>query len=111
MNNGIKKKDIMKKLGISQESFDFYLSMGKIRHLGRGKYEYDKEMEHQILEKSTVFKYHFSDNFIEDGNDFANQVRYTGKVKKYSKDEIKKLEEQMRKEGKLGPSKKDSQKR
>lgn len=103
-----RKKEIMKKLGISQESFDFYCDVGKIRHLGRGKYEYDKNMEDQILEKSTVFKYSYSDSFVEDTRDFLNQVKNTGKVKRFTKDEIKEYEEKLRKEGRLNGPKKDS---
>lgn len=108
MSNPLKKKEVMKRLGISLESFDFYVQMKKITHIGRGKYIYDEDLEHQILEKSTVFKYSFSDSFIEDSREFLEQVKHTGKIKRFTKEEIKELEEKMRKEGKLDASKKTS---
>lgn len=100
------KKEIMKKLGISDESFGFYTKMGKIWKVGRNKFSYSKKLERQILEKSTVFKYSFNDGFIEDQREFLKSIKYTGKCKKFSKKEIKELEEKMRLEGKLNKEKK-----
>ena len=63
-------------------------------------------MDSMILEKGTVFKYHYNDSFVEDSREFIDQVKNTGKVKRYTKEEIKALEEKMRKEGKLDVSQK-----
>ena len=98
----------MKKLGISQEVFDFYVDMEKIRKVGRNKYEYDDNLEHQILDKGTVYKYSFNDNFLEDSREFIEQVKHTGKVRRFSKEEIKALEEKMKQEGRLNANRKNS---
>jgi len=96
----MKKKDLKKRLGLSDENFLFYVDMGQIwKTDDRDNYDYDIIIEEQILEKSTVFKYYFHDDFYTNIKEFADFVKYTGKVKHYTKEEIKALEEK-RKKGK-----------
>ena len=88
------KKDIRKKLGLSSESFNFYVQMGKIWKLKNKKdeWDYDKKLEDQILEKNTVYKYYFNDGWKDSIKSFKQQIMHTGKVKVYSKEEIEKYQ-------------------
>lgn len=92
----MKKKELKRRLGLPEEAFIFYVKMGKIWMISENEYAYDKSLEDEILEKSTVFKYSFGDDFITDIKEFKNMVKYTSKVKVYTKKEI---EEYMKNKG------------
>jgi len=94
------KKEVKKRLGLSDENFLFYVDMGKIRKTGRDEYEYDNKLTDQILEKSTVFKYYFDDDFYSSMKEFAEFVKYTSKIKHYTPEEIKKFEKNRKKDKK-----------
>jgi len=95
----MKKRDIKKLLGLNDENFNFYVSMDKIWKTGNDEYDFREELRDQILEKSTVFKYYFDDDFVTSMKEFTNFVKYTGKIKRYTKEEIKAFEEKRKKDG------------
>jgi len=102
------KKIIRKKLGLSSETFNFYVKSGEIWVI-KGKkdeWDYNRELENQILEKSTVYKYCYSDNWREHIKLFEQTVKHTGKVKVYTREEIE--EYQRKKDKKNGTQKKKS---
>jgi len=87
------KKEIKKKYGLSDENFVFYVEMGQILKVSNNEYKPIDGFDDQILEKSTVFRYFYEDDFNEIIKDFSNFVKYTSKVKKYTKEEIKAFED------------------
>jgi len=93
----MKKKEIKKQYGLNDENFNFYLKMGLIYQVTKNDYECKPRFEHMILEKSTVFKYHFEDDFFKDLKNFADIIKHTGKVKRFTKEEIAALEEERKK--------------
>jgi len=82
------KNDIKKKYGLSAEVFNFYIRMDIIQKVGADAYKVNEKLEELIIEKSTIYKYHFSDNFVDDIKNFVKAVKYNSKVKIYSKEEI-----------------------
>jgi len=94
----MKKREFKKKYGLSDENFLFYVDMGMVKKVGRDKYEAKEGFDSKILEKSTVFKYYFEDAFGNDMREFANFVKYTGKVKRFTPEEIKEFEKKRKEE-------------
>jgi hypothetical protein len=94
------KKELQKKFGLSSENFNFYIQMKMIWKKKRKKneWEYDNRLEYWVLEKSSVFKYCFNDNFREHMKQFRNVIKYTGPVKVYTKEEIAEYERKRRTE-------------
>lgn len=82
------KNEIKKKYGLNQELFNFYLKMNIIQKIREDEFKVKEKLEHLIIEKSTVYKYYFSDSFMDDIKEFANSVKYNSKVKIYTKEEI-----------------------
>jgi len=94
----MKKKDVKKKYGLSDENFSFYVSSGHIKKLDNEEFDVMEGFGDQILEKSTVFKYSYDDDFYKDIKEFSDFVKYTGKVKRYTPEEIKEFEKKRKKE-------------
>jgi len=91
------KKIIKKRLGLNEETFSFYLEWGLIKKSSKkGKYLYALEMEHDmILERDTVYKYHFEDDFEEELRIFAETVKHTSKCQTWSKEELYTLQDEL----------------
>lgn len=90
------KNEIRKRYGLSDENIDFYTQMGLIEEIKKDQYKVKKKIDSMTLDKKTVFKYCFEDNWIDDIKDFAKSVQYGGKVKRYSKEEIDKMNKDLR---------------
>jgi hypothetical protein len=85
------KQELCKKYGLRKEIFKFYLELGAIIKLDKDDYEVDKKKFSKItIEKSSVFCYNFNDSWQEDLDLYKKNINNTGKVKVYSKKEIKK---------------------
>lgn len=90
------KNDIKKKYGLSDENIEFYTQMGLMEEIKKGQYKVKKKIDSMLLDKKTVFKYCFEDNWLDEIKDFAKSVQYGGKVKRYSKEEIDEMNRKLR---------------
>jgi len=79
----MKKREVKKKYGLNDENFNFYFKMGLIKLASKNNYECDPRFDDMIIEKSTVFKYHFEDDFYKDLKNFTDIIKHTGKVKRF----------------------------
>lgn len=96
----LSKGEIKKKYGLSNETFNFYLSVGLIKESINDKILFlvDRKADSMHLEKSTVFKYCFEDGWIRDIKTFEENIKYNGKVKYYTEEEIARLNKKVKKD-------------